>query len=74
MVTMKHNQNLEFSKAHLTSLDLNNFKMIKAMGLKLFNRGFREWLYLLSKFHENLPSGSKVISGRTHRKTDRLVI
>jgi hypothetical protein len=30
-----------------------------------------EWLYLLTKYHENLPSGSKAISGgHTDRQTD----
>jgi len=63
MVTMEHNPNPQFSKAHLTNLNLNNFKMIEAMGLKLLHRGPLEWHYLRTKFHENLPSGSKVISG-----------
>jgi hypothetical protein len=35
MVTMEHNPNPQFSKAHLTTLILNNFKMIEAMGLKI---------------------------------------
>jgi hypothetical protein len=35
MVTMEHNPNQQFSKAHLTTLNLNNFKIIKAMGLKI---------------------------------------
>jgi hypothetical protein len=42
--------------------------MIEAMGLKLLRRGPLEWHYLRTKFHENLPSGSKVIS-RGHRRT-----
>jgi hypothetical protein len=38
------------------------------MGFKLLHRGPLEWHYLPTKFHENLPSGSKVISGGyTHR-------
>jgi hypothetical protein len=35
MVTMEHNTNPQFSKAHLTNLKLNNFKIIAAMGLKI---------------------------------------
>jgi hypothetical protein len=35
MVTMEHKQfKPQFSKAHLTILNLNNFKMIEAIGLK----------------------------------------
>jgi hypothetical protein len=44
------------------------------MGLKLLYRGRLECYYLPTKFHENLPSGSKVISGthtHTHTQTDR---
>jgi hypothetical protein len=35
MVTMEHNLNPQFTKAHLTNLNLNNSKMIEAMGLKI---------------------------------------
>jgi hypothetical protein len=37
MVTMEHKNNLNshFSKAHLTNLNLDNFKIIEAMGLKI---------------------------------------
>jgi hypothetical protein len=38
MVTMEH-PNQQFSKAHLTTLNLNNFKMIEAIGLKLLQLG-----------------------------------
>jgi hypothetical protein len=49
------------------------------MGLKILPVGPLEWHYLRTKFHENLPSGSEVISGRhtdidTHTYTDRLLI
>jgi PIN domain nuclease of toxin-antitoxin system len=59
------------TKAHVTTLNLNNFKIIEAMGLKLLHRDPLEWHYLRTKFHEILPSGSKVISGGP---TDRLAI
>jgi hypothetical protein len=51
------------SKAHLTNLNLNHFKMTEATGLKLLHRGPLEWQYLRTKFDENLHGGSKVISG-----------
>jgi hypothetical protein len=35
--------------------------MIEAMGLKILHRGSLEWHYLRTKFHENLPGGSKAI-------------
>jgi hypothetical protein len=35
MITMEHNTNPQFSNAHLTTLNLNNFKVIEAMGLKI---------------------------------------
>jgi hypothetical protein len=37
MVTMEqtNNPNPQFSKAHITTLNLDNFKMIEAMGLKI---------------------------------------
>jgi hypothetical protein len=37
MVNMERNPNLLFSKAHLTNLNLNNFKTIEAMGLKIID-------------------------------------
>jgi hypothetical protein len=37
MVTMEHKQFIHtlLSKAHLTNLNLNNFEMIEAMGIKI---------------------------------------
>jgi hypothetical protein len=35
MVTMENNPNSQYSKAHPTTLNLNNFKIIEAMGLKI---------------------------------------
>jgi hypothetical protein len=70
MVPMEHTPNPQFSKAHPTTLNLNNFKMNEAMGLKLLHRGPLAWHYLRTKLHENLPSGSKVTSGgHTDRQT-----
>jgi hypothetical protein len=60
---MEHNPNALFSKAHPTTLNLNNFKMIEAMGLTLLHQGPFEWHYLRTKCHEILPCGSEVISG-----------
>jgi hypothetical protein len=45
------------SKAYLTTMNLDNFKMIETMGLKLLHRGPLEWHYICTKFHQNLPSG-----------------
>jgi hypothetical protein len=39
--------------------------MIEALGLKITASRPLEWNYLCTKFHENLPGGSKVISGGT---------
>jgi hypothetical protein len=47
--------------------------MVEDMGLKLLHQGPLEWHHLPTKYHEDLPSGSKVSSGG-HRQTDRLVI
>jgi hypothetical protein len=44
------------------------------MGLKLLHRGLLEWHYLRTKFHEILPSSSKVISGgQTGRQTGDVI-
>jgi hypothetical protein len=37
--------------------------MIEDMGLKLLHRGPLKWHYRRKYFHENLPSGSEIISG-----------
>jgi hypothetical protein len=41
MVTVEHNRNPQFSEAHLTTLNLDNFKMIEAMGLKIIELYYR---------------------------------
>jgi hypothetical protein len=49
--------------------------MIEAMGLKIIASRSLEWHYLPTTFHENLPSGSDVISGgERDRQSYRLVI
>jgi hypothetical protein len=49
--------------------------MTEAMGLKLLHRGPLEWHNVLTKLHENIPSGSKVIDEGhiDHRQTDELI-
>jgi hypothetical protein len=42
VVTMEHNPNPQFTKGHLTTLNLNNFKLVEGVGLKLFHRGHLE--------------------------------
>jgi hypothetical protein len=37
------------------------------------HRGPLEWHYLRTKFHENLPSGSEVITGGAHKQTGNLI-
>jgi hypothetical protein len=37
--------------------------MIEAIGLKMLHRGPLKYHYVLTKFHENLSSCSKVING-----------
>jgi hypothetical protein len=55
-------------------LNLNHFKTVEDMALKLLHRGPLEWHYLRAKFHQNLPSGSKVISGgHIDRQTGGLI-
>jgi hypothetical protein len=70
-----NNINPQFSKDHLASMNLSNFKIIEAMGLQIIHRGHLEWHSLCTKFHENLPSGPKVIGGggtqADRRHTDR---
>jgi hypothetical protein len=56
----------------LTNLNLNNFKIMEAMGLKLLLRCPLEGHYLRTKFNENLPRGSEEFSREhTDRQTDR---
>jgi hypothetical protein len=44
------------------------------MGLKILHRGPLEWHYLRTKFPENLPRGSEVISrGQIDRQTGDLI-
>jgi hypothetical protein len=75
MVTMEHKQTKPtVSKAYLTNFNLNNFKITESMGLKLLHRGPLEWHCLRTKFHENLPRGSEVISGEhIDRQTGDLI-
>jgi hypothetical protein len=63
MVTVEHNTNPQNTKVHLTNSNLNNFKTIEAMGLKIIASRYLQWHHLRTKFYETLPSGSKVISG-----------
>jgi hypothetical protein len=35
MVTMEHNPNTLLSKAYVTNLNLNNFKIVETMGIKI---------------------------------------
>jgi hypothetical protein len=74
-----NNPNPQFSKVNLTNLRLNNFKIIKAMGLKrLLRQGPLECHYLRTKFYENLQKKLKIIGGghtdiQTDTQTDTMV-
>jgi hypothetical protein len=63
MVTMERSPSPQFSKAQLTSLNLNSFETIEDMALKPIALRSPEWHYLRTKFHEILSSGSKIIRG-----------
>jgi hypothetical protein len=72
---MLNNPNPLQSRANFTNLNISHFKMgEEAMGLKIIASRSLEWHHLPTKFHENLPSSSKVISGghtdTTHTHTD----
>jgi hypothetical protein len=54
---------LKDKMAHFTSFNLNNFKMVEAMELKLLNIGHLKWHHFPTAFHENLPSSSNAVSG-----------
>jgi hypothetical protein len=62
------NPNPQLSKVCLITLNLNNSKIIEAMGLKIIASRSLECHCLHTKFHENLPSSSEVVSGG---QTDR---
>jgi hypothetical protein len=48
--------------------------MVEDMGLKVLHQGPLEWHYLATKYHKNIVSGSKVISGtHTYRQTGDLI-
>jgi hypothetical protein len=59
-----------FLCTHLRSLNVH-FGVAKATRLKMWRRGHLQWHNLPTRFHENPPIGSKLISGG---HTDRLVI
>jgi hypothetical protein len=59
--TILNNPNQLLSKARLTSLNLSYFKIVGAMELKLTCRDSLEGQHFLTKFNENLPTGSKDI-------------
>jgi hypothetical protein len=58
-----NNPNPQYSKAHLTILNLSNVKVIEAMkDKKLLYLGPHEWHYFCNNVYKILPSGAKVIS------------
>jgi hypothetical protein len=55
---------------HLKSYASTILKWLKLWDLRLWHRGYHQLHDLPTKFHKNLPTGSKVI-GRRDRQTDR---
>jgi hypothetical protein len=43
------------------------FGMVAAAGLELWHLGHVQWHDLPTEFHKNLPNGSKIDGGETHR-------
>jgi hypothetical protein len=67
-----NNLNPQFSKAHLTNLNLNNIKMFEAMKLEIIASISPECHYIRTKISWNLPSALEVITGgHTDRHTQR---
>jgi hypothetical protein len=66
MITMEDKQSKPLlGKDPLTMLNINKFKITEAIWLKkILHWGPLENHYVLIKFHGNLPSSSKLISGR----------
>jgi hypothetical protein len=73
-----HQFGLNFIKGflctHLRSLNVSHFGMAEATRLKKWHRGQLQWHHMPTKFHENSPIGSKVISGgHTEGQADNLI-
>jgi hypothetical protein len=59
-----------FLCTHLKSLNVRHFGMAEGMRLKVWRRSHLQGHHLSTKFHENPPVGSKIISGGpTDRQT-----
>jgi hypothetical protein len=65
MMMMMNNTNAQFSKAHVTTLNLSNFKIIEAIKLKLLHRGSLEWHYLRNKFIKIYQAVEKLLVGNS---------
>jgi hypothetical protein len=69
MVTMENKQSKpQFSKAHLTAMNLNNFKMIEAMGLKII--ASRSTWMALPPYQKSWKSTKRIKSDGGHGQTD----
>jgi hypothetical protein len=53
------------SKAHLTNLNLNNFKIIEAIGLKITASRSLEWHHLVPNFMKINEAYQKLLVGYT---------
>jgi hypothetical protein len=61
-----------FLCTYLRSSNVSHFGMAEATRLKMWHQGQLQWHHLRTKFHENPPIGSKVISGE-HRQACDLI-
>jgi hypothetical protein len=68
MVTMEHKPNPLLTKARLTILNLNNFKIIEAMGLKSY------FIEVPLNGITSVPNFMKIYQAFQKLQTDRLVI
>jgi uncharacterized protein YneF (UPF0154 family) len=57
-----------FLCTHIRILNVRHFGMAEVTRLEMWPRGHLQWHHLPTKFHENPPIGSKVISGK-HTQT-----
>jgi hypothetical protein len=58
---------------HLKRLTVPHFGMAAATALKWWLRGHLQRYYFPTEFHKNLPIGSEVYGGKTHRQDADLI-
>jgi hypothetical protein len=70
-----YNPNSQFSKARITTLNLNNFKKIGAVGLKLLHRVPLDGIISVQNFMKIYQAVQTllVVDGQTDRQTDDFI-